>query len=67
MNNIDLSQADWRTSSRSANGQSCVEVAFVKKWLTRDSKRPTGGVLVFSPDEWSAFVRRAGDDEFNRP
>ncbi|MCK1795787.1 DUF397 domain-containing protein [Streptomyces sp. XM4193] len=49
----------WRKSSHSnADGGDCLEVA---DYLTgvlpvRDSKRPTGPVLVFPADNWNAFV-----------
>jgi hypothetical protein len=53
---VDLSEAMWRKSSRSMNGN-CVEVAFVDGQVAmRDSKHPTGPVLMFSQDEWKAFV-----------
>ncbi len=59
----DLSTAVWRKSSRSGyNG--CVEVAFVEGGVAvRDSKDPSGPVLLFTPDEWVAFVggMRAGE------
>jgi hypothetical protein len=36
----------------------CVEVARADSHVTvRDSKDPTGPVVVFSPEEWRAFVR----------
>ncbi|WP_454194791.1 DUF397 domain-containing protein [Nocardia sp. Marseille-Q1738] len=67
--NIDLSDAKWFKSSRSAGGQDCVEVAFLDRGHVgvRDSKNPTGPALVFTPGEWNAFVAGARDGEFNRP
>jgi hypothetical protein len=61
----DLSQAAWRKSSYSgANG--CVEVAVVDRMIAvRDSKDRGGPVLVFRPDEWSAFLGGVRNDEFN--
>ncbi|MGC4809998.1 DUF397 domain-containing protein [Micromonospora sp. DT228] len=57
---MDLTGARWRTSSRSGNGE-CVEVADTLPGLVgvRDSKDPTGPVLVFAPAEWRAFVATA--------
>ena len=44
----------------------CVEVAQVgEEVLVRDSKNPTGGVLSFTPAEWTAFVKGAQAGEFN--
>ncbi|MDG4831782.1 DUF397 domain-containing protein [Solwaraspora sp. WMMD1047] len=55
----DLTGAVWRKSSRSGgNGGDCVEVADGLADLigVRDSKDPTGPVLVFTPAAWSTFV-----------
>lgn len=50
----------WRTSSRTDNGERCVEVApAVDGVLVRDSKdHGAGPVLRFSHDEWAAFLAR---------
>jgi hypothetical protein len=64
---IDLTRAAWHKSSRSGpNCDNCVEVAFVAGAIAvRDSKNATGPVLVFTPDEWDAFVGGAKDGEFD--
>ncbi|GAA2684572.1 MULTISPECIES: DUF397 domain-containing protein [Actinosynnema] len=48
----------WRKSSHSANGASCVEIAPADGAIaTRDSKNPTGPVLLFPKASWSTFLR----------
>jgi prepilin-type processing-associated H-X9-DG protein len=62
---VDLSRAVWRKSTQSyTNG--CVEVAFVDGHVAvRDSKDPSGSVLVFTPFEWKAFLGGAREGEFD--
>ena len=64
---VDLSRAAWYKSSRSGpNCDNCVEVAFVSGAIAvRDSKDPGGAALIFTPDEWDAFVGGAKDGEFD--
>jgi hypothetical protein len=62
----DLSTAVWRTSTRSSSScDSCVEVAFVNGAIAvRDSRTPDSGILIFTPEEWDAFVEGTKDGEF---
>lgn len=65
---FDASRAVWRKSSRSnGNGGNCVEVASNIPGVigVRDSKNPDGGTLVFTPEEWRAFVGGVRDGEFD--
>jgi uncharacterized protein DUF397 len=64
---VDLSQARWRKSSASGPySDNCVEVAFVDDAIAvRDSKNPSGPVLLFTQAEWDAFVGGAKDGEFD--
>ncbi|GLZ60309.1 DUF397 domain-containing protein [Micromonospora sp. NBRC 107095] len=63
---MELTGALWRKSTRSnGSGGNCVEVAGNLPGLVavRDSKDPTGPVLLFPPDAWRAFV---GSDPVRR-
>jgi hypothetical protein len=64
---IDLSEVVWHKSTRSgAHADNCVEVAFVGGAIVvRDSRNPDGAQLVFTPNEWDAFVEGAKDGEFD--
>ncbi|MET8046560.1 DUF397 domain-containing protein [Streptosporangium sp. NPDC005286] len=53
----DLSGARWRKSSLSADGASCVEMAFVGNDVAvRDTKNRDGGTLIFHRTEWTTFI-----------
>lgn len=61
----DFSNAVWRKSTNSSDGQ-CVEVAFVDSAIgVRDSKNPTGAMLEFNGGEWSAFLKGVKSGEFD--
>ena len=60
----DLSGAVWRRSATSE--EAAVEVALLDNGVAvRDSRRPEGDVLFFTPAEWDAFVGGAKDGEFD--
>jgi hypothetical protein len=64
---MDVALAVWRKSSHSVGGN-CVEVAFVDHHVAvRDSKNRNGLVIMFTPDEWDAFLSGVRDGEFNLP
>ncbi|GHH72838.1 hypothetical protein GCM10018793_10490 [Streptomyces sulfonofaciens] len=60
---LDLSNADWQSSSR---GRGDVQIAFVEGFIAmRNSGRPGSPSLIFTPDEWGAFVLGAREGEFD--
>jgi hypothetical protein len=60
---LDLSNADWRSSS---NGLGDVQIAFVEGFIAmRNAGRPQSPSLIFTPDEWGAFVLGAREGEFD--
>jgi Domain of unknown function (DUF397) len=57
----------WVKSRRSGpTGGNCVEVAFLAdgQVAVRNSRHPAGPALVFTSQEWHAFVGGAKDGEF---
>jgi hypothetical protein len=56
----DLSEARWRTSSRSQASGNCVEVAFVgARAVVRDSKNLGGPAVVVARPAFAALLDRA--------
>lgn len=71
---MDLTGATWRKSSfGGGDAGGCVEIAFVPGSkegsdhviAMRDSSRPDGPVLIFTPAEWEAFTLGVQDGEFD--
>jgi uncharacterized protein DUF397 len=56
----------WRKAQRSVGNGACVELApFEGMVAMRDSKDPEGPVLIYTPDEWHAFLHGAKAGEFD--
>ncbi|GAA0843140.1 DUF397 domain-containing protein [Streptosporangium amethystogenes subsp. fukuiense] len=61
----DLSGARWRKSSLSADGASCVEMAFVGNDVAvRDTKNRDGGTLIFHRNQWTTFINGIKNSDF---
>lgn len=65
---VDFTDAQWFTSSRTSASRECVEVAFLEGGMVgvRDSKNRSRPALVFTPGEWRAFIGGAKDGEFDQ-
>lgn len=56
----------WRKAERSVGNGHCVELAPIEGMIAmRDSKNPEGPVLIYTPDEWRAFLHGAKAGEFD--
>jgi hypothetical protein len=63
---VDLSRAVWQRSSQIDGAENCVEVAFVDDAIAvRDSRDPDGPALIYTRDEWEAFIGGVKDGEFD--
>ncbi|MFJ2670350.1 DUF397 domain-containing protein [Streptomyces sp. NPDC087525] len=58
MASAPMLSVEWRRSSYSTNGGNCVEIGdgIADTVPIRDSKNPTGPILIASPTSWTAFV-----------
>ncbi|TDC81627.1 DUF397 domain-containing protein [Actinomadura sp. 7K507] len=67
MSTSDVSNTQWRKSSRSAHqGGECVEVAALAPAVAvRDSKDPDGPRLAFGAAAWRVFADRVKASEFD--
>jgi len=62
-----MNPGGWHKSSFSSLEGNCVEVLHDRQGmlvLVRDSKDRDGPILVFTGDEWVAFVNGVKDGEF---
>ncbi|MFG2528426.1 DUF397 domain-containing protein [Streptomyces sp. NPDC048516] len=64
----NLSGVAWRKSSYSDGGEdNCVEVSdgFPGAVPVRDSKNPSGGVLLFPAEAWTSFIATVKADQLS--
>ncbi|GHA78221.1 DUF397 domain-containing protein [Streptomyces termitum] len=63
----EIKGARWRKASASTGKGECVEVAALGKGevAMRNSRFPSGPALVFTPQEWTAFLSAAKAEEFD--
>jgi hypothetical protein len=65
LTNSERMSLTWRKAQLSTNNGACVEVASVPgKIAVRDSKDPSGPILVYAPEEWSDFLDGVKKGEF---
>jgi hypothetical protein len=66
LNDSENASLAWRKAQLSTTNGSCVEVAAAGgKIALRDSKDPSGPILVYTPAEWDAFLDGAKKGEFD--
>lgn len=63
----DLTNAQWRKSSRSSDQGQCVELALNIPGVgaVRDSKAPEQGALVFTPAQLQSFLSKVKSGELD--
>lgn len=67
---MNISQAQWRTSTRSGGNGNCVEVAtnFPEAVAVRDTKdQGQGPILTFGAVEWQTFIGTIKRGDFDLP
>jgi hypothetical protein len=67
MRGVFAMRGTWFKSSRSVANSACLEVRFDGRVLVRDSKDPSGDVLVFTEGAWSEFIEDVKSGRFCRP
>lgn len=63
----DLPEGSWQKSSYSGDngGGNCIETQRAEgKVAVRDSKNPSQGAHMFSPEAWAAFVASVNAGDF---
>lgn len=63
----EIAGAVWHKSTYSGSNNGCIERGILRsgRQAVRDTKDRAGGVLIFEPDEWQAFVDAVRRGEFS--
>jgi hypothetical protein len=65
MHRYDSDGVLWRTAERSG-GDNCVEVAAIDGGIAvRNSRQPDGPIVLYTEEEWTAFMDGAKRGEFD--
>lgn len=67
-NCVEVAQATWDEASISGQSQNCAELASNRPAAigVRDSKDPSGSVLVVAPGAWRAFIAEVKNRRFDQ-
>ena len=63
---MDLTNVEWKKSTRSSASGQCVEVAITDEGVAvRDTKDRGKPAHIYTRGEWAAFIAGAKDGEFD--
>ena len=63
---MDLTNAEWKTSTRSSSEGQCVEVAITLEGVAvRDTKDRSRAPHIYTHTEWAAFIGGVKNGEFD--
>jgi Domain of unknown function (DUF397) len=66
LNNLKITDLQWRKARRSSNNGACVEMApTIGQILVRDSMDRNGPVMLYSRNSWNIFVLGAKAGRFD--